>query len=82
MNDRIKRLTECALNGDIYPQCVKIECDPFDEKLAEPMKIAKRLTEYMAAQEIVLSDDNNLIGLMKFNASPVPADIFPVPDIG
>ena len=76
MNERIARLVDVVRTEDIFPQPVEIECDPFDEKLAEPMMIAKRLSEFMAAQPLVLSDDNELIGLMRFNGCPVPADIF------
>lgn len=76
MNERIERLVNVALKEYIYPPCATIEPDPFDDKLAEPMMIAKRLTEYTLAQPIVLTDDNELIGLMRFNGSPVPADIF------
>lgn len=77
MNKRIERLVKAALETDLYPECVGIEWDPFDDRLAEPVRIAKRLSDYMLAQKIVLSDDSNLIGLMKFDRSPVPADIFP-----
>lgn len=76
MNARIKRLVDYALKEDINPQPVKIECDPFDGKLPEPMMIAKRFTEFLNAQEIVLSDDNNLIGVIRLQGCPVPADIF------
>jgi hypothetical protein len=40
------------------------------------MRIAKRLTEYMAAQPVVFSDDNELVGLMRFDGS-VESDLFP-----
>ena len=76
MNGRIQRLAQASLESEIYPECAAVEVDPFDDKLAEPMMIAKRLTDYMLAQPISLSDDSHLIGLMQFNKSPVPADIF------
>lgn len=76
MNERIQRLVNVALKDYIYPPCANIEVDPFDDKLSEPMMIAKRLTDYIEAQPIVLTDDNELIGLMRFNNCPVPADIF------
>lgn len=50
MNDRIAKLIAEAHAKDIFPEKVSISYDPFDEKLAEPMMIAKRLTEYMKAQ--------------------------------
>lgn len=49
MNPRIRRLADYALKEDINPAPVPVEFDPFDEKLAEPMMIAKRLTEYLLA---------------------------------
>ncbi len=49
MNPRIQRLADYALKEDINPASVPVEFDPFDEKLAEPMMIAKRLTEYLLA---------------------------------
>lgn len=76
MNERISRLVDVALKEYIYPPCATIELDPFDDKLSEPMMIGKRLTDYILAQPIVLTDDNEMIGLMRFNACPVPADIF------
>ena len=75
MNVRIERLVNTVLGSDIFPQPQPVEYDEFDEKLAEPMRIAKRLTEFMGAQPVVFSDDNELVGLMKFDGS-VEADIF------
>ena len=76
MNPRIQRLADYASKEDINPASVPVEFDPFDEKLAEPMMIAKRLTEYLLAQPVILSDDSELIGIIRFYASPVPADLF------
>jgi hypothetical protein len=50
MNTRIERLINTVLTNDIFPKPQPVEYDQFDEKLAEPMRIAKRLTEYMEAQ--------------------------------
>lgn len=75
MNDRIARLIKQVHCGDIFPEKVKISYDPFDEKLAEPIRIAKRLSEYMANQPPAIGADNELVGLLKFDGS-VPADIF------
>lgn len=76
MNERIARLEKTVREEEIYPPVVAVTYDPFDEKLAEPMRIAKRLTEYMAAQPVVFTDDNELVGLMRFDGS-VEADLFP-----
>ena len=75
MNDRIAKLIAEAHAKDIFPEKVSISYDPFDEKLAEPMMIAKRLTEYMKAQPLGFGEENELVGMMHFDGS-VPADIF------
>ena len=75
MNDRIARLIDEVKRADIFPPTVTVEYDPFDENLPEPMRIAKRLNEYMAAQPPVIGEDDELVGKMKFDGS-VPADIF------
>ena len=76
MNDRIQRLIAAARAGDIYPQQVKVEYDEFDEKLSDPQRIAKRLSEYMEAQPCAFSDDNELVGMIRFDGS-VEGPLFP-----
>ena len=75
MNERIARLVKAARTGEIFPACIKVEYDDFDLKLADPLRIAKRLTEYMAAQPCYFTDDNELVGMMHFDGS-VEADFF------
>ena len=76
MNERIERLVKAVRSGEIFPECVKVEYDEFDLKLADPLRIAKRLSEYMEAQPCVFTDDNELVGLMRFDGS-VEAALFP-----
>lgn len=76
MNDRIQRLAAIARKDDLNPEPVSIELDEFDEKLAEPLMIAKRLCDYICAQKIKLYDENELVGMMRMTGCPVPADIF------
>ena len=76
MNDRIQRLVAASRAGDIYPNPVQVEYDEFDLKLSDPQRIAKRLTEYMAAQPCAFSDDNELVGMMRFDDS-VEGPLFP-----
>ena len=76
MNDRIQRLIAAAHDGDIYPKIVPVEYDAFDENLSDPQRIAKRLTEYMAAQPCAFSDDNELVGMVRFDGS-VEGPLFP-----
>ena len=58
MNERIQRLVHQVLTSDINPPTHEIECDPFDEKLSEPMFVAKRFYEFYNAQPIVIGDDS------------------------
>ncbi len=76
MNARIERLVAAAHASDIYPAQVKVEYDAFDENLSAPQRIAKRLTEYLAAQPCAFSDDNELVGMVRFDGS-VEAALFP-----
>jgi len=76
MNPRIERLVNFVQNND-FPNGEPVELDPFDENLAEPVMIAKRLTDYMLAQKVFLHEDAELIGILNFSRAPVPADIFP-----
>ena len=75
MNERIARLIDEAKQKDIFPKRVAVAYNPLDEQLPEPMRIAKRLGEYMAAQPPGLGPDDTFIGRMRFDGS-VPADIF------
>ena len=75
MNERIDRLVKAARSGEIFPDMVKVEYDEFDLNLADPLRIAKRLTEYMEAQPCYFTDDNELVGMMHFDGS-VEADVF------
>ncbi len=76
MNERIGRLVKAARSGEIYPPCVKVEYDEFDLKLADPLRIAKRLSEYLEAQPCYFTEDNELLGMTHFDGS-VEAELFP-----
>lgn len=76
MNERIRRLVSAARSGEIFPKCVKVEYDEFDLKLADPLRIAKRLSKYMERQPCFFTDDNELLGMMRFDGS-VEAALFP-----
>ena len=80
MNERIARLVKAARSGEIFPPCVKVEYDEFDLKLADPLRIAKRLSEYMEAQPCYFTEDNELLGMIHFDCS-VEADLSPEPAI-
>ena len=76
MNERIARLVKAARAGEIFPPVKKVEYDEYDLKLADPLRIAKRLSEYMEAQPCYFTDDNELLGMMHFDGS-VEAELFP-----
>ncbi len=76
MNERISRLVKAARNGEIFPECQKVTYDDFDLKLADPLRIAKRLSEYMEAQPCYFTEDNELLGMIHFDGS-VEAELFP-----
>ena len=76
MNDRIRRMVERVQKEELNPDIVQVEFDPFDEKLAEPMMIAKRLTEFLNAQKPFFIEESHLIGVPRLSGCPVPGDIF------
>ncbi len=55
MNPRIGRLLEYVQTHDLFPAPINFECDPFDDNLAEPVRVAKVLTDYMLAQPVILN---------------------------
>ena len=78
MNDRIKRILAYVQENELFPEDTKIEIDPFDDNLPEPIRVAKRITDYMLAQPVILHDDSELAGLTQFRSGcTVPADLFP-----
>ena len=78
MNQRINRLLEYVQTHDLFPAPIDFKCDPFDDNLAEPVRVAKVLTDYMLAQPVILNEDSELAGLTQFRQGcPVPSDLFP-----
>ena len=75
MNERIKKLTEKTVNGDLYVYPVKTEYDRCDLFLS-PIKMAgKRVCEYILNQEPLIVEESCFTGLLKFDGS-VEGDIF------
>ena len=78
MNRRIGRLLEYVQTHDLFPAPIDFKCDPFDENLAEPVRNAKILVDFMLAQPVLLHEDSELAGLTQFRQGcPVPSDLFP-----
>ena len=72
---RIQRLLAEALDHDVMPVPTRVEYDPEDLKLPEPIRIGKRLKEYLAAQPIRIRSDEELAGWVRFDGS-VESDFF------
>ena len=72
---RIQRLLARALDHDVRPPAVPVKYDPADMKLPEPVRIGKRLMEYMSAQPVTVREDEELVGWLTFDKS-VESDLF------
>ena len=72
---RIRRLLAEALDHDVMPVPTRVEYDPADLGLPEPVRIGKRLKEYLAAQPIRIRPDEELVGWVRFDGS-VESDFF------
>lgn len=73
---RIQRLLARALAGDVRPAPVPVKYDPADLSLPEPVRIGKRLKEFISAQPVTLRADEELVGWLSFDGS-VENDLFP-----
>lgn len=71
MNERIKRLTELTLSGDMYVNSVKTEFDREDLLLSEGEMKVKRICEYIVNQEPKITKYSKLTGFFKFDGSVV-----------
>ena len=65
MNERIKKLTELTLNGDMYVSPVKTEFDRVDLFLSKTEREIKRLCEYIKNQQPKLSEYSKLTGFFR-----------------
>jgi len=75
LDGRIRRLLARALAADVRPSPVPIQYDPEDLNLPEPIRIGKRLKEYVSAQPVTLRADEELVGWLSFDGS-VESDLF------
>lgn len=71
MNDRIVKLTELTLRGEMYVNPVKIDFDREDLFLPKEKKNVKRLCEYILAQEPKLTEFSAFTGFFRFDGSVV-----------
>ena len=72
---RIRRLLARALDHDMRPAAVPVKYDPADLALPEPVRIGKRLKEFMTAQPVTIREDEELVGWLTLDGS-VESDLF------
>ncbi len=76
MDKRIFDLVEKSKKEDLTETSNTVEYDPFDLALPEAVLNAKRITEYILAQPVFLTDTNRFTGLLRLRGMGVPGDIF------
>ena len=75
MTERIARMAEYVKTHDIYPEKVPVEYDKYDLLLPDCIMDAKRISAYMAAQTVKITDDDRMVGLIMFDGS-TKGDLF------
>ena len=75
LSPRIQRLQALAIDHDVFPKAVKVAYDAADERLPEPVRIGKRLCEYMSAQPVAIREGEELVGWLPFDGS-VESDLY------
>ncbi len=73
---RIRRLLARALAHDVRPGARRVKYDDADLSLPEPVRIGKRLKEYISAQPVTIRAEEELVGWLTFDGS-VESDIYP-----
>lgn len=71
MTERIQRLTERTLAGEMYVSPIAVSFDRTDLFLDKEERNVKRLCEYILAQEPMLTPDSAFTGFFNFNDSVV-----------
>ena len=75
MNDRIKKLAEKTVKGEMFVNPVKTEYDRCDYFLSPVKMSCKRVCEYILNQEPLIVEESCFTGLITFDGS-VEGDIF------
>ena len=75
MNERIKKLIERTVKGEMWVEPVKTEYNRTDLFLSPVKMSAKRVCEYILNQELLILEESCFTGLMRFDGS-VEGDIF------
>lgn len=76
MNERIEKLTELTLKGKMYPMHTEAEYNRMDMFLPEHIMQARRIHDYILAQEPVLTEYQTMTGAFTFDWSGVVGDAF------
>ncbi len=71
MTDRIRKLTEKTLAGEMYTKQIPVNFDREDLFLSESERDVKRLCEYILAQEPTITEFSALTGFFNFDNSVV-----------
>ena len=71
MNERIRKLTELTLKGEMYAQPTKTEYDREDLFLSRQQMESKRLCEFILNQEPVLTEYSKMTGFFNCDGSVV-----------
>ena len=67
MTERIKKLTELTLKGDMYVEPVKTEFDRKDLLMPQDECDVKRLCEYILNQEPKITEYSRFTGFFRFD---------------
>ena len=71
MTNRIKKLTQLTLNGEMYVDTVKTKFDREDLFLSKSDMEVKRICEYILNQEPKITKYSNMTGFFRFDGSVV-----------
>ncbi len=77
MTERIAQLTKLTLEGRMLPKRITLEYDRRDLFLPEDTMAAKRIYEYVTAQEPIITKYSKMTGLLSFDGS-CPGDAMSV----
>lgn len=75
MNERIQKLVDKTIAGEMWVESVKTDYDRTDLFLSSVKMSGKRVCEYISNQELLILEESCFTGLMRFDGS-VEGDIF------
>ena len=75
LSPRIRMLLDRLCDHDVFPPPVAVAYDPADMSLPEPVRIGKRLKEYISAQPVAIRDGEELVGWLPFDGA-VESDLY------